>query len=246
MQPRHVCHEQARVQGTAAALGVMFFSLAYMQFLGLAECAETMMRLPLFFKQRFNLMFPPWAYALPFATLSVPTQLLEVTFWSIVIYWVCGLSANAGRFFTFWAILLSVQLYSSSFFRLIGSSVRALVAGVSVAVLAMLVTMAGSGFLVFHDQIPDGWIWMFWLSPLQVQPWHALVLRCLARYTRGFKLFLRSHVCSHFATHTAAQRGVFFDNTCAARSHTATAFIHRTAANRQAALRPCSTPSRAW
>ena len=39
------------MQKAAAALSVMFFSIAYMQFLGLAECSETMMRLPVFYKQ---------------------------------------------------------------------------------------------------------------------------------------------------------------------------------------------------
>ena len=164
----------------------MFFSLAYMQFLGLAECAETMQRLPVFYKQKFNLIFPGarrlslyhkhfvqlsclpcwpvfaysrkasygsadcarssvfkravhqhpcgrasawqrpsqkwkviiinpltfqswecillliaccvgWAYAIPFAIIRIPITLIEVTFWSIVVYWVTGLETEPGR-----------------------------------------------------------------------------------------------------------------------------------------------------
>jgi ABC-2 type transporter len=82
---------------TATFAGAMFFSIAYMQFLGLAECAETMQRLPVFYKQRFNLIFPGWAYAVPFAFIRIPITLVEVTFWSIVVYWVIGLETDASR-----------------------------------------------------------------------------------------------------------------------------------------------------
>jgi hypothetical protein len=76
----------------------MFFSLGYMQFLGLAECAETMLRLPVFYKQKFNLFFPGWAYAIPFSIIRLPITLIEVTAWSILVYWIVGLEADAGRY----------------------------------------------------------------------------------------------------------------------------------------------------
>jgi hypothetical protein len=85
------------VQGAASALSVILFSIAYMQFLGLAECAETMQRLPVFYKQRFNLVFPGWAYAVPFAFIRLPITLIEVTFWSFVVYWTVGLETDASR-----------------------------------------------------------------------------------------------------------------------------------------------------
>ena len=178
----------AVVQGAQAALSVMFFSLAYMQFLGLAECAETMQRLPVFYKQKFNLIFPGvltfqqyclctvkcssqiifhadcpgsarqtkpcillspgswsqltlcktarcrqrlrsfmcihqllcstcvspehqllhrsaswntwcagWAYAIPSAIIRIPITLVEVTCWSLVVYWITGLETEPGR-----------------------------------------------------------------------------------------------------------------------------------------------------
>jgi ABC-type multidrug transport system permease subunit len=89
---RHV-----HVQGAANGLSAIFFSIAYMQFLGLAECAETMMRLPVFYKQKYSLLFPGWAYAIPFGIVRVPITLIEVTLWSVMVYWLVGLEANAGR-----------------------------------------------------------------------------------------------------------------------------------------------------
>jgi ABC-2 type transporter len=85
------------VQGASNALSAMFFSLAYMQFIGLAECAESMMRLPLFYKHKYALFFPAWAYAIPPAIVRLPIILVEVTGWTVVVYWLVGLEANAAR-----------------------------------------------------------------------------------------------------------------------------------------------------
>lgn len=50
------------------------------------------------------------------------------------------------RFFTFWAILATLQIYSASFFRLIGTTFRSIVLGTSTA-----------GAHVTHACIPDAW-----------------------------------------------------------------------------------------
>jgi ABC-type multidrug transport system permease subunit len=71
------------------------------------------------------------------------------------------------RFFTLWATLVCTQLYSSSLYRFVGSSVRAIVAGTSVAVIIMLITFIGTGYVLLRTQIEPWWIWMFWVSPLQ-------------------------------------------------------------------------------
>ena len=93
------------MQGAANGLSAIFFSMAYMQFLGLAECAETMMRLPVFYKQKYTLLFPGWAYAIPFATIHIPRALLEVSMWSLLVYWLVGFEPEASRCVS-WPVVL--------------------------------------------------------------------------------------------------------------------------------------------
>lgn len=52
---------------------------AYMQFLGLAECAETMQKLPIFYNQKAKLFYPGWTYAIPAALVRIPIMFIEVT-----------------------------------------------------------------------------------------------------------------------------------------------------------------------
>lgn len=71
------------------------------------------------------------------------------------------------RFFCFWGTLVAMQLYSASLYRMLGTTLRSLVFGTSVAVVVMLLTFLGSGFLILREQLPPWWKWLFWLSPLQ-------------------------------------------------------------------------------
>ena len=53
--------------------------------------------LPDFYKQRDNLFYPAWAFALPVTLLRIPYSLLESFVLSIVVYWAVGLAPSAAR-----------------------------------------------------------------------------------------------------------------------------------------------------
>lgn len=55
------------------------------------------MRLPVFYKQKFALFFPSWAYAIPFGIIRIPITAIEVTAWSLVVYFTVGFEYSAGR-----------------------------------------------------------------------------------------------------------------------------------------------------
>ncbi len=48
-----------------------------------------------------------WAQVLPVIILRLPFSFFESLIWSVIVYWVCGLAPNAGRFFCFWFLLVS-------------------------------------------------------------------------------------------------------------------------------------------
>jgi hypothetical protein len=93
-----LCKIRCGVQASANMLGVVFFSIVYMQFLGLAQCAETIERLPVFYKHKYTLFFPGWAYAIPSPILHIPKVVLEVTLWSMLVYWIVGFESDVTRY----------------------------------------------------------------------------------------------------------------------------------------------------
>ncbi|PKI49303.1 hypothetical protein CRG98_030231 [Punica granatum] len=77
--------------------GALFFSLINVMFNGMAELAMTVFRLPVFYKQRDFLFYPPWAFALPIWVLRIPLSFLESGIWIILTYYTIGFAPAAGR-----------------------------------------------------------------------------------------------------------------------------------------------------
>ena len=77
--------------------GALFFSLITVMFNGMAELSMTIAKLPVFYKQRDLLFFPPWAYAIPTWILKIPITFLEVGVWVFITYYVMGFDPNVER-----------------------------------------------------------------------------------------------------------------------------------------------------
>lgn len=80
-------------------MGALFFTTVMILFNGFSELALTILKLPVFYKQRDLLFFPAWAYAMPTWILRIPVTLLETGVWVAMTYYVIGYDSNAGRYF---------------------------------------------------------------------------------------------------------------------------------------------------
>lgn len=89
--PRHT------VEDGGIFMGAMFFTIIIIMFNGFSELALTIMKLPVFFKQRDLLFYPAWAYSLPTWILKIPITFVEVAIWVFMTYYVIGFDPNPGR-----------------------------------------------------------------------------------------------------------------------------------------------------
>ena len=78
-------------------LGALFFAVMMIMFNGLSELALTIIKLPVFFKQRDLLFFPAWAYTIPTWVLKIPISFVEVGGFVFMAYYVIGFDPNVGR-----------------------------------------------------------------------------------------------------------------------------------------------------
>lgn len=86
-----------RIENGGKFYGALFFSLINVMFNGMAELALTVMRLPVFFKQRDFLFYPAWAFALPIWVLRIPLSLAESAIWILLTYYTIGFAPGADR-----------------------------------------------------------------------------------------------------------------------------------------------------
>jgi len=78
-------------------MGALFFVLIVIMFNGYSELSMSIMKLPVFYKQRDLLFFPPWAYSLPTWILKIPITLVEVGIWVVMTYYVIGFDPSIER-----------------------------------------------------------------------------------------------------------------------------------------------------
>ncbi|RVW77079.1 Pleiotropic drug resistance protein 1 [Vitis vinifera] len=140
--------------------GALFFIVITVMFNGMSELAMTIVKLPVFYKQRGLLFYPAWAYALPSWFLKIPITFVEVGVWVFITYYVIGFDPNVGRLFRQYLLLLLLNQVASSLFRFIAAASRNMIIANTFGTFALLLLFA------LGENIKKWWIWVYWSSPL--------------------------------------------------------------------------------
>ncbi|XP_022148619.1 pleiotropic drug resistance protein 1-like [Momordica charantia] len=154
------------VDDGAVYMGALFFAIIIIMFNGFSELALTILKLPVFYKQRDFLFFPSWAYSLPTWVLKIPITFVEVGIWVVMTYYVVGFDPNAGRFFKQFLLLLLVNQMASALFRLIGALGRNIIVANTFGSFALLTVLVLGGFVLARGDVHPWWIWGYWISPM--------------------------------------------------------------------------------
>ncbi|KAJ4821384.1 ABC transporter G family member 36 [Rhynchospora pubera] len=144
----------------------LFFGVVMIMFNGFSEMAMTIMKLPVFFKQRDLLFFPAWTYTIPGWIVKIPIAFGEVFVWVFMTYYVVGYDPNVGRLFKQYILLILANQMSGGLFRFMGGLARNMVVANTFGSFAILLMLALGGFILTRDSIKKWWIWGYWISPL--------------------------------------------------------------------------------
>ncbi|KAM5558678.1 hypothetical protein ABKV19_020388 [Rosa sericea] len=147
-------------------VGALFFSLYTVVLNAVAEISMTVAKLPVFYKQRKLLFFPPWAYALPTWILKIPLTCVEVGVWVFISYYVIGYDPNVGRLIKQYLLLLLMHQMANALFKFIAGTGRSLTIANTLASFATCIYVALGGFILSRGNIKKWWKWGYWISPL--------------------------------------------------------------------------------
>ncbi|KAK8551104.1 hypothetical protein V6N12_039768 [Hibiscus sabdariffa] len=154
------------LQGGSKFLGALFYSLINVMFNGMAELAMTIFRLPVFYKQRDFLFYPPWAFSLPIWIIKIPLSFMESGIWICLTYYTIGFAPAAGRFFRQFLAFIGVHQMALSLFRFIAAVGRTQVIANTLGTFTLLMIFILGGFIVAKDDIDPWMIWGYYLSPM--------------------------------------------------------------------------------
>ncbi|XP_057431805.1 ABC transporter G family member 36-like [Lotus japonicus] len=147
-------------------VGALLFSTCMNMFNGFAELALTIQRLPVFYKHRDHLFHPAWTYTLPNFLLKIPISVFESLVWVLVTYYTIGFAPEASRFFKQLLVVFLIQQMAAGMFRVISGVCRTMIIANTGGALMLLLVFLLGGFLLPKREIPDWWVWAYWVSPL--------------------------------------------------------------------------------
>ncbi|TVU11000.1 hypothetical protein EJB05_44558 [Eragrostis curvula] len=147
-------------------MGALFFGVLVMMVNGYSELALTVIKLPVFFKQRDLLFYPAWAYSIPSWIVKAPLTLIEAGGYVFLTYYVTGFDPNVGRFFKQYLIMIVINQMAASLFRFMGGVARNMIIANVFSTLLLLLIMVLGGFILAKDNVKKWWIWGYWISPM--------------------------------------------------------------------------------
>ncbi|XP_021904036.1 pleiotropic drug resistance protein 2-like [Carica papaya] len=154
------------IEDGAKFYGALFFSLTCIMFNGMAELAMTIVRLPVFYRQRDFLFYPAWAYALPIWILKIPLSFVESAIWIILTYYTVGFAPAASRFFCQLLAFFAIHHMALSLFRFIAALGRTELVANTLGTMTILLVFVLGGFVVAKDDIAPWMIWGYYASPM--------------------------------------------------------------------------------
>ncbi|XP_071707223.1 pleiotropic drug resistance protein 2-like [Rutidosis leptorrhynchoides] len=155
-----------RIEDGGKYFGALFFSLLNVMFNGAAELGLTVLRLPVFFKQRDSLFYPAWAFAIPIWIMKIPISIMESVIWIVLTYYTIGFAPSASRFFKQLLAYIGLHQMALSLFRFISALGRTQVVASALGTFSLLLVFVLGGFIVAKDDIHSWMIWGYYISPM--------------------------------------------------------------------------------
>ncbi|EPS41519.1 hypothetical protein H072_4554 [Dactylellina haptotyla CBS 200.50] len=146
--------------------GVLFFVILFNTFLALAELPSSFVARPIMLKHRSFSFYRPSAFAIAQVMVDIPSVVVQVLLFNIIVYWMSGLQRTASHFFINCLVTYINTVAMYSFFRMMGAWNKNLDNATKIVGVAIQAVIVYTGYL-----IPPGsqhpWLhWLTYINPL--------------------------------------------------------------------------------
>ncbi|KAI9047875.1 hypothetical protein LZ554_007677 [Drepanopeziza brunnea f. sp. 'monogermtubi'] len=146
--------------------GAIFLALLQNALLALSEVNDSFSGRPVLAKHKSFALYHPAAFCIAQITADIPVIFLQVSTFTVILYFMVGLKATAEAFFTHWAIIFAATMCMTSFFRAIGASFSNFDAASKVSGFAISAMIMYTGYLLPKPDMPPWFVWIYWIDPL--------------------------------------------------------------------------------
>ncbi|KAF5026954.1 hypothetical protein F66182_984 [Fusarium sp. NRRL 66182] len=146
--------------------GAVFVALLANSLISMSEVTDSFTGRPVLLKHKAFAMYHPAAFCIAQVAADIPIILLQVSTFSLVEYFMVGLTSSAGHFFTFWVLLVAITFCCTAMFRAVGAAFNTFDSASKVSGFLISATIMYSGYLIPKPQMHDWFVWLFWINPL--------------------------------------------------------------------------------
>uniref|UniRef100_H3GD44 ABC transporter domain-containing protein n=1 Tax=Phytophthora ramorum TaxID=164328 RepID=H3GD44_PHYRM len=147
-------------------MGVLFQSLF---FLGLGQYAQVpgycSIR-AIFYKQRRANYIRTAAYVLACSASQIPWALGETVVFGTIVYWMCGFVATAWNFLLYELLVFQTLMAFAAWYFFMAAVTPDMHIAKPVSMMSIFTFVAFAGFVIPKNQIPDYFIWIYWIDPI--------------------------------------------------------------------------------
>ncbi|GAB9476807.1 Atp-binding protein, partial [Globisporangium polare] len=157
---------QFDVKDAQVVMGIIFAAVLFLA-LGQASQIPTFLAArDVFYKQRGANFFRTASYVLSSSVSQLPLALMESVLFGTLVYWMCGFVATAGGYLMFELMLFLTNLAFAAWFFFLSSISPDLHVAKPISMISVLFYILFAGFVIAKEQIPDYFIWIYWINPI--------------------------------------------------------------------------------
>ena len=159
-------HAPDNSAGLFVKSGALFFSILFHSLIAMSEVTDSFSGRNVLIKHKSFGYFHPAAFCIAQIVGDIPIVLLQISTFSLVLYFMVGLTMTASAFFTYWVILFAVTMTMTAFFRAIGAASATFDAAAKVSGFMVNALIMYTGYLIQEPQMHPWFGWIFWINPL--------------------------------------------------------------------------------
>lgn len=147
--------------------GALFVALLFNSLLALSEVTDSFFGRPVLAKHKSFALYHPAAFCLSQIITDIPIQIFQVSAFSLIVYFMVGLTTEAGAFFIFWFVIFSTTVCMTALFRAIGAAFPTFDAASKLSGFLVSATLMYNGYMIPKTQMHPWFVW--YVVPIQLR-----------------------------------------------------------------------------
>ena len=139
--------------------GAIFVALLFNSLLSQSEVTDSFTGRPVLAKHKSFALYHPAAFCLSQIITDFPIHVFQVSVFSLILYFMVGLTASAGAFFTFWFIIFTTTMVMTALFRAVGAGFPNFDAASKLSGFLVSSTLLYNGYMIPKTEMHPWFVW---------------------------------------------------------------------------------------